>query len=127
MTGLAVVESLEPLSGKGVLIVGAGGGVGSFATQFAVEAAARVIANVRSVNEERYVANADDLEARGVTAVNFQLPASTELMQPVADALASGRIVAPPVTRISLAEAPGVCAADGGAAPDGKTVIVLGA
>jgi len=127
MTGLAVVESLEPLSGKGVLIVGAGGGVGSFATQFAVEAAARVIANVRSVNEERYVANADDLEARGVTAVNFQLPASTELMQPVADALASGRIVAPPVTRISLAETPGVFAADSGGAPDGKTVIVLGA
>jgi hypothetical protein len=32
----------------------------------------------------RYVANADDLEARGVTAVNFVVPASAELMQRVA-------------------------------------------
>jgi NADPH:quinone reductase len=185
MTGLAIVESLEPLSGKSMLIVGAGGGVGSFATQFAVEAGARVIANVRAANEERmrsygvteivdhtaaplpeqverahpdgidvlvdlasdpegfaalaalvreggtalttrYVANADDLEARGVTAVNFVVPASAELMQRVADALASGRIVAPPVTRISLAETPAVFAAGSGGAPDGKTVIVLG-
>jgi NADPH:quinone reductase-like Zn-dependent oxidoreductase len=184
MSGLAIVESLAPLSGKSILIVGAGGGVGSFAAQFAVEAGARVIANVRAANDERmrsygvteivdhtaaplpeqverahpngidvlvdlasdpegfaalaalvreggtalttrYVANADDLEARGVTAVNFQLPASAELLQGVADALASGRIVAPPVNRISLAEAPGVFAAENGGAPDGKTVIVL--
>ena len=47
-TGLALVASLEPLAGKSVLIVGAGGGVGSFATQFAVNAGARVIANVRA-------------------------------------------------------------------------------
>ncbi len=47
-TGLALVASLEPLTGKTVLIVGAGGGVGSFATQFAVNAGARVIANVRA-------------------------------------------------------------------------------
>jgi NADPH:quinone reductase len=185
MSGLAIVESLEPLSGKTVLIVGAGGGVGSFATQFAVDAGARVIANVRAANEERmrsygvaetvdhtaaplpgqveqahpdgidvlvdlasdaeafgalaalvreggtalttlYVANTDDLEARGVTAVNFQLPASAELLQRVADALASGRIVAPSVTRISLAETPAVFAAGSGEAPEGKTVIVLG-
>ena len=45
---LALVASLEPLAGKTVLIVGAGGGVGSFATQFAVNAGARVIANVRA-------------------------------------------------------------------------------
>src|SRR5437588_4705043 len=32
--GLALVEQLEPLADKTVLIVGAGGGVGSFATQF---------------------------------------------------------------------------------------------
>jgi NADPH2:quinone reductase len=185
MSGLAIAESLEPLSGKTVLIVGAGGGVGSFATQFAVAAGARVIANVREANDERmrsygvtetvdhtaaplprqveqahpdgidvlvdlandaeafaalaalvreggtalttrYVANPDDLEARGVTAVNFQVPASPELLQRVADALASGRIVAPPITRISLAETPAVFAAENGAAPDGKTVIVLG-
>lgn len=62
----------------------------------------------------------------GVTAINFQLPASAELMQRVADALASGRIVAPPVTRISLARTPSVFAAESSGAPDGKTVIVLG-
>jgi NADPH:quinone reductase-like Zn-dependent oxidoreductase len=44
-TGLDIVESLEPLSGKTVLIAGAGGGVGSFATQFAANAGAQVIAN----------------------------------------------------------------------------------
>jgi hypothetical protein len=44
----------------------------------------------------------------------------------VGDALASGRIVAPPVTRISLAETPAVFAAGNAGAPDGKTVIVLG-
>jgi NADPH:quinone reductase-like Zn-dependent oxidoreductase len=183
MSGLAIVEALEPLSGKTVLIVGAGGGVGSFATQFAVDAGARVIANVRAASAERmrtygvtetvdhtkgplarqveqahqdgidvlvdlasdaeafaalaalvreggtalttrYVANPDDLQARGVSAVNFQLPASAELLQRAADAVASGRIVPPPVTRISLAEAPAVLAGNGGA-PDGKTVIDL--
>src|SRR5438477_593361 len=48
MTGLLLVEELQPLAGKTMLIVGAGGGVGSFACQFAVNAGARVIANVRS-------------------------------------------------------------------------------
>jgi NADPH:quinone reductase-like Zn-dependent oxidoreductase len=52
-TGLTLVESLEPLEDKTVLIVGAGGGVGAFATQFAVNAGARVIANVRSEAAER--------------------------------------------------------------------------
>jgi hypothetical protein len=41
----AVVESLEPLGDKTVLIVGAGGGVGYFVTQFGVNAGALVIAN----------------------------------------------------------------------------------
>src|SRR6201995_3059598 len=45
--GLALVDLLGPLAGKMVLIVGAGGGVGSFATQFAANAGASVIANVR--------------------------------------------------------------------------------
>lgn len=53
MTGLLIVDMLAPLSGKSVLIVGAGGGVGSFTTQFAVNAGARVIANVRAHNVER--------------------------------------------------------------------------
>jgi NADPH:quinone reductase-like Zn-dependent oxidoreductase len=46
MTGLLLVEDLKPLDGKTMLIVGAGGGVGSFAAQYAVAAGAYVIANV---------------------------------------------------------------------------------
>jgi len=38
--GLALVDLLEPLADKTVLIVGAGGGVGSFTTQFAANAGA---------------------------------------------------------------------------------------
>ena len=45
VTALEIVTSLEPLTDKIVPIVGAGGGVGSFATQFAVNAGARVIAS----------------------------------------------------------------------------------
>jgi NADPH2:quinone reductase len=52
-TGLTLVQSLEPLEDKTVLLVGAGGGVGSFAAQYAVSAGARVIANVRAHAEER--------------------------------------------------------------------------
>src|SRR6478752_2684529 len=52
-SGLALVDLLEPLAGKTVLIVGAGGGVGSFATQFAANAGASVIATVRGQDAER--------------------------------------------------------------------------
>jgi NADPH:quinone reductase len=51
--GLALADLLEPLTDKTVLIVGAGGGVGSFATQFAVNAGGNVIANVRDQDAER--------------------------------------------------------------------------
>src|SRR6201987_5733286 len=51
--GLALVDLLEPLAGKTVLIVGAGGGVGSFATQFAANSGGNVIANVHDDDAER--------------------------------------------------------------------------
>ena len=164
--GLALVDWLEPLAGKTVLIVGAGGGVGSFATQFAANAGASVIANVRGQDAERmraygatetidyaaidlpdavrqahpdgidvlidvvdaeapgfaalaslvrpggtavstnYVADVEALRAAGITGINFALPASSELFERVADTVADARIVAPPITRISLEEAP---------------------
>jgi NADPH:quinone reductase len=50
---LALVDLLEPLTDKTVLIVGSGGGVGTFATQFAVNAGAKVIANVHAQDAER--------------------------------------------------------------------------
>ena len=56
MTGLSIVDALAPLDGKTVLIVGAAGGVGSFATQFAANAGAHVIANARADNAARMAA-----------------------------------------------------------------------
>ena len=54
MTAMSLVDGvLDPLAGKILLIVGAGGGTGSFATQFAVNAGARVIANVRQEAADR--------------------------------------------------------------------------
>jgi NADPH2:quinone reductase len=52
-TALDIVESLEPLDEKTVLIVGAGGGVGSFLTQFAANSGARVIAGTHASAADR--------------------------------------------------------------------------
>jgi NADPH:quinone reductase len=196
MTGLFLVEDvLGPLTGRIVLIVGAGGGIGSFATQFAVNAGAHVIANVLegSANRMRkygaaetvdhtltplaeavhkahpdgidavldlasdreafaqlaalvrpggtavttkFAADIDNLKLAGVTGVNFALHhfdrgggdrslASSELLDRVAQAVATGRIVAPPITRISLDEAPIVLSAWDQRPAEGKTVITL--
>ena len=183
--GLALVDLLEPLVGKTVLIVGAGGGVGSFATQFAVNAGGNVIANVRARDAERmraygatemidhaaaalagavrqahpdgidvlidlvdaepagfaalaslvrpggtavttqYVADQDALRAAGITGINFALPMSSELLQRVAEAVADGRILAPPITRISLEEAPAALDPAQARPASGKTVITF--
>ena len=180
--GLALVDLLEPLTDKTVLIVGAGGGVGSFATQFAVNAGARVIANVHAQDAERmraygaietidhtevplaqaipqahpdgidalldlvsdaagfaalaslvrpggtaittqYVADEEALTAVGVIGINYAMQPSSELFDRVAGAVADGSIVAPPITRISLEEAPDALSS---AKPSsGKTVIAL--
>ena len=181
--GLAIVDQLEPLADKTVLIVGAGGGVGSFATQFAANAGGNVIANVRTDDAERmrgygaketidrravalpaavrqahpdgvdvlvdlvnvdatgfaalaslvrtggtamstnYVADEAALRANGVTGINFALPMSSELLERLAQAVVDGRIVTPPITRVSLEEVP---AALSSARPaSGKTVITL--
>lgn len=53
VTALGIVEALEPLAGKTVLIVGAAGGVGSFATQLAANGGADVIAVARSDTHDR--------------------------------------------------------------------------
>jgi NADPH:quinone reductase len=182
--GLALVDLLEPLADKTVLIVGAGGGVGSFATQFAANDGGNVIANVRADDAERmraygatetidhtevsladavrrshpdgidalldlvsgadgfaalaslvrpggsavttqYVADEEALGATGITGINFALPASSELFERVAEAVADGRIVAPPITRISLDEVPAVLSSAQARPASGKTVITL--
>ena len=182
--GLALVDLFETLTDKTVLIVGAGGGVGSFATQFAANAGGNVIANVRDEDAERmrgygavetidhtaaplpdavrrahpdgidalldvvsdatnfaalaslvrpggtavttqYVADVSALGATGITGINFALPASSELFERVAQAVADGRVVAPPITRISLEEVPAVLSSAQAGHSSGKTVIVL--
>jgi NADPH:quinone reductase len=182
--GLALVDLLEPLADKTVLIVGAGGGVGSFATQFAANAGGNVIANVREDDAERmraygaaeaidhtkvplvdgvgqahpdgidavldlvsdaegfavlaslvrpggtavttqYVADEEALRAAGITGINFALPASSELFERVAEAVADGRIVAPPIARISLEEVPAAMSSARARPVSGKTVITL--
>jgi NADPH:quinone reductase len=179
MTGLSIVDALAPLDGKTVLIVGAAGGVGSFATQFAANAGAHVIANARADNAarmaaygaaetvdhsaeplhelidrthpdgidvlvdlandagefaslaglvrnggaaltSRYVVDIDALAANGVRALNFQVPASAELLERVAEALVTDSIVPPPITRISLQEAPAVFAGENGRSSTAK-------
>jgi NADPH:quinone reductase-like Zn-dependent oxidoreductase len=181
---LALVDLLEPLTDRTVLIVGAGGGVGSFATQFAVNAGGNVIANVRVPDAERmraygaietidhtetplpdavrrahpdgidalldlvsdatgfaalaslvrsggtavttqYVADEEALGLTGITGVNFALQPSSELLERVGEAVAEGRIVAPPITRISLEEVPSVLSSPQARPTSGKTVITL--
>jgi NADPH2:quinone reductase len=183
-TGQALVDLLEPLVDKTVLIVGAGGGVGSFATQLAVNAGGKVIANVRARDAERmraygavetidhtavplldavregypdgidalldlvsdasafaelaslvrsggsavttqYVADEKALGARGITAVNFALRASSELFERVAEAVADGRILAPPITRISLEDVPAALSPEQSGPVSGKRVITF--
>lgn len=179
-TGLVIVESLEPLSGKTLLLVGAAGGIGSFATQLAANAGARVIAVARaSANDRmrtygaaetvdytagsvpdavqrmhpdgidvlidvasdgddfatlaslvraggtavttRYVADTEALASRGVSGVNFRLEVSSGLLERLADAVVSGRIVAPPITRVQLDDVP---ALNGKPTAGGKTVVL---
>lgn len=183
-TGSALVNLLQTLADKTVLITGAGGGVGSFATQFAAFAGAKVIANVHAPDAERmrayraaetidhtavslpdavrqahpdgidalidlvsdaadfavlaslvkpggtavttlYVADEEALRTAGITGINFALQPSSELFARVAEAVADGSIAAPPITRISLDEAPAALTPAPGRHVSGKTVITL--
>jgi NADPH:quinone reductase-like Zn-dependent oxidoreductase len=53
VTAMEIIQSLGQLAGKRVLIIGAGGGVGSFATQFAAHAGAHVDAIAHADAEAR--------------------------------------------------------------------------
>lgn len=185
MTGLLLVEDVVgPLHDRTILIIGAGGGVGTFASQFAVNAGARVIANVREAVAARmqrygvaeivdhtatplpdvirrthpdgidvlldlasdadafatlatlvrpggkavttkYVADVAALEARDITGINFALQPNVGLLDRLADAVLTGRIVAPPITRISLDDVPAVLRGTDDRPVDGKVVISL--
>jgi NADPH:quinone reductase-like Zn-dependent oxidoreductase len=51
LTAMALVDAVDPKEGETVLIVGATGGVGSYAIQLATRRGARVIATARQANE----------------------------------------------------------------------------
>jgi NADPH:quinone reductase-like Zn-dependent oxidoreductase len=53
LTGLGLMEVVDPKSGQLVLIVGASGGVGAFATQLAAARGATVVATARADAEEK--------------------------------------------------------------------------
>jgi NADPH:quinone reductase-like Zn-dependent oxidoreductase len=183
-SGFLLVESLEPLVDKTVLVVGAGGGAGSFVTQFAANAGARVIANARALAAERLrsygvaetidhmtvsleegvrracpdgidilidvvndaesfsslatlvrpggtavttqrVANPESTLALGIRGVNFAFCETSELLETVARALVECRILAPPITQITLDEVPLALRSTPKDHADGKTVVVL--
>src|SRR5215211_5496876 len=51
LTAMDLVDAVDPKEGKTVLVVGATGGVGSYAVQLAARRGARVIATARQANE----------------------------------------------------------------------------
>jgi NADPH:quinone reductase len=181
-TALGIVQSLGPLDGKTVLIVGAAGGVGSFATQLASQAGADVVANARSGAAARlstygateivdhtavplqdavrrahpegidalidlasdaveftnvaslvrrggtalttkYVADVESLAKAGISGVNFQVSVSPAVLEQLADAVITRRIVPPPITRVELAEVPATWS---NRHPKGKKVVSVG-
>jgi threonine dehydrogenase-like Zn-dependent dehydrogenase len=73
----------------------------------------------------QYVADTAALEARDIVGINFALQASAEILDRLADAVLTGRIVAPPITRISLDEVPAALSGTGARPIEGKTVITL--
>ena len=72
-----------------------------------------------------YVADEAVLRASGVTGINFALPMSSDLLARLAEAVIDGRIVTPPITRISLEEVPAALNPAQGRPARGKTVIAL--
>jgi NADPH:quinone reductase-like Zn-dependent oxidoreductase len=72
-----------------------------------------------------YVADEEALRRTGVTGINFALQASGELFERVAQAVADGRILAPPITRISLEKAFAAPNPAQARPVGGKTVITL--
>ena len=70
----------------------------------------------------RYVADTEALASRGVAGVNFRLEVSSGLLERLAAAVVSGRIVVPPITQIELDDVPRL---NGKPNADGKTVIIL--
>jgi len=184
MTALAMVEALELEPRSSVLIVGATGGVGSFATQLAASRGLRVLATagapaegerLRRLGASEIFTSRDDilvsevqrnhpqridgvidlvsqtaaltalaglvrpggcvlttvfsadektLRARGLRGGNFEVRASSSLLERLVDSVKSGKLSVPIDSIISLAEAPAAIARSRAGHAKGKTVIV---
>lgn len=184
MTALAMVEALELEAGSNVLIVGATGGVGSFATQLAAMKGLRVLATaavqgegerLRRLGASEIYASRDEalisevqhthpekidgvidlvsrtaaltalsglvrpggcvlttvfsadeqtLRAQGLRGGNFEVRASSTLLERLIDDVKSGKLTVPIDSTVSLAEAPAAIARSRAGHAKGKTVIV---
>ena len=185
MTALAMVEALELEAGSSVLIVGATGGVGSFATQLAANKGLHVLATaaapsdgerLRRLGAHEIYASRDEalisevqrthsqpidgvidlvsktavltalaglvrqggcvlttvfsadekaLRARGLRGGNFEVRASSSLLERLVEIVQSGKLTVPIDSAISLADAPAAIARSRAGHSKGKTVIVL--
>jgi NADPH:quinone reductase-like Zn-dependent oxidoreductase len=184
MTALAMIEALELAEQANVLIVGATGGVGSFATQIAASRGFHVLATASTPGDaerlrrigarEIYgsrnealisdvqrnhpqgvdavidlvsdaaaltalaglvrhggfvlttVFSADEkaLHGRGLRGGNFEVKATSTLLQRLVDIVAAGKLTVPIESTIGLAEAPAAIARSRTGHSKGKTVIV---
>jgi NADPH:quinone reductase len=73
----------------------------------------------------RYVADTAALQAHDITGINFALQPTSEMLDQLGDALVTGRIVAPPIARISLEEAPAALSGADDRPIEGKIVVTL--
>ncbi|RKN46924.1 NADP-dependent oxidoreductase [Streptomyces hoynatensis] len=78
---LAAVEAVRPEPGEAVLVVGATGGVGSFAVQYAAQRGARVIATARPGVETQFVRDLAGREGRVVDR-SRELTAQVRRLEP---------------------------------------------
>src|SRR3569833_220245 len=184
MTALAMVEALELEAGSSLLIVGATGGVGSFATQLAANKGLRVLATaaapsdgerLRNLGASELYASRDEaliselqrnhpqpidgindqdnktegltelaglvrqggcvlttvfsadenaLRARGLRGGNFEVRASSSLLERLVGIVKSGKLTVPIDSTFSLAETPAAIARSRAGHSRGKTVIV---
>ncbi|MGA2927805.1 MAG: NADP-dependent oxidoreductase [Solirubrobacteraceae bacterium] len=71
----------------------------------------------------RYVADLDSLAARDVRGINFQLRTSTQLLERLAEAVVSGRLMSPGITTVALRDLPAWEKARGDH-PNAKAVVI---
>jgi len=72
----------------------------------AFAALASLVRSGGSALTARYVADRESLAGRDVTGINFQLSTSTHLLERLAEAVVSGRLISPAITAVALRDLP---------------------